>query len=72
MFWYIYYGYVAYNAYKYSYLLEYGYYTMHYAGKVYTWLVPSKENGEIEADRDWVMCDVRDATEEDLNVIALD
>jgi hypothetical protein len=72
MFWYIYYSYLAYNAYKYSYILEYGYYTVHYAGKVYTWFVPAKENGEIAVDKDWVLCGVEDASEKDLNVLVLD
>ena len=66
MFSYIYYGYAAYTVYKYSYLLEYGYVTVHYMGKIYTWIAPHEENAS-DIERDWILCDV-----DEPDVIVLD
>ena len=70
MFWYIYYGY---SAYRYAYLIEYGYTTVQYAGKVYTWVVPPENDDVNYVDRDWVMCDVdSDSEGTDEGIIVLD
>ena len=61
MFWYIYYGYLAY---KYFYILEY----IQYTGKIYRWITPSNHhNDEIEKDRDWILCGVDDALDDALD-----
>ena len=57
MLYYVYYGYLAYSAYRYSYLLEYGYLTIHYAGKIYTRIAPKGEDSH-EIEGDWVLCEV--------------
>lgn len=57
MFYYAYYGYLVYNAYRYSYILEYGYRTIHYAGKVYNWAASGVKTVDSSIDTDWVLCE---------------
>jgi len=62
----MYYSYLAYNAYRYAHLLEYGYLTIHYLGKVYTWVVPKVPKVDETKD-DWIICD-----DEDLDMFTID
>lgn len=69
MLYYIYYSYIAYNAWRYAYLLEYGYNTVKYVGKAYSYIVPGEDEHIKEIERDWVLCDVDDPQ---TNVVVMD
>lgn len=53
----------VYFAYRYYYIFKYGYMGVFYANKVYTWILPLKNNSKSHKnidkniDKDWVLCD---------------
>ena len=51
MFTYIYYGYIAYRIYDYSYILSYGYSAVKFISNIFV-----KDSRKTEIDKDWVLC----------------
>jgi hypothetical protein len=61
MYYYIYYGYLAYGMVRYAYLLDYGYVSLCYANKLRHWVFDKpKPTREERIEEDWILCNLKE------------